>query len=100
MVRESCGGWGNRTDGPSGNPQALSAAVCRLLRDASAEELGRQGREWVCKHFDEREQIKQTQDLYLAALSAPRRECGARAFFGKNGNEAVAARSSDVDGRR
>jgi glycosyltransferase involved in cell wall biosynthesis len=45
---------------------ALSAAICRLLRDAKLRErMGREGREWVCMHFDEREQIRRTQELYL-----------------------------------
>jgi glycosyltransferase involved in cell wall biosynthesis len=49
-----------------GDSTALSAAICRLLRDAKLRErMGQEGRQWVCKHFDEREQIRRTQELYL-----------------------------------
>jgi glycosyltransferase involved in cell wall biosynthesis len=49
-----------------GDSAALCAAICLLLRDAKLRErMGREGREWVCTHFDEREQIRRTQALYL-----------------------------------
>lgn len=86
---------------PPGNPQALSAAVCRLLRDPELrQKLGRQGREWVCKHFDEREQIRQTQDLYLSALE--RATQGIRMLMQSEHRETKGspARSSNVEGRR
>ncbi len=86
---------------PPGNPQALSAAVCRLLRDAELrKKLGRQGREWVCKHFDEREQIKQTQDLYLAALECATQGMQKPVQLVQREAKRSPARSSDVDGRR
>ncbi len=86
---------------PPGNPQALAAAVCRLLRDAELrKKLGRQGREWVCKHFDEREQIKQTQDLYLAALECATQGMQKPEQLVQREAKRSPARSSDVDGRR
>jgi len=86
---------------PPGNPQALSAAACRLLRDAELrKKLGRQGREWVCKHFDEREQIKQTQDLYLAALECATQGIRKPAHLVQTETKRSPARSSDVEGRR
>jgi glycosyltransferase involved in cell wall biosynthesis len=86
---------------PPGNPQALSEAVCRLLRDAELRKtLGRQGREWVCKHFDEREQIKQTQDLYLSALECATQGVGTAVRVEHGETKASPARSSNVEGRR
>ncbi len=86
---------------PPGNPQALSAAVCRLLRDAELrKKLGRQGREWVCKHLDEREQIKQTQDLYLAALECATQGVGRPVQSERRETKGSPARSSEMDGRR
>jgi len=53
---------------PPGDSAALSAAICRLLGDGSLRErMGREGREWVCTHFDEREQVRRTQELYFRA---------------------------------
>jgi glycosyltransferase involved in cell wall biosynthesis len=53
---------------PPGDSAALSAAICRLLGDAKLrKQMGREGREWVCTHFDEREQIRRTQELYFRA---------------------------------
>jgi glycosyltransferase involved in cell wall biosynthesis len=86
---------------PPGNSQALSAAVCRLLHDAELrKKLGRQGREWVRKHFDEREQIKQTQDLYLAAFERATQGTQTPAQLVPGEVKRSPARSSDVEGRR
>jgi glycosyltransferase involved in cell wall biosynthesis len=53
---------------PSGDPPALAVAICRLIGDPKlCQQLGQQGRAWVYQHFDEREQIRRTQDLYLRA---------------------------------
>ncbi len=53
---------------PPGDHLALSEAICRLLREPELRKrMGRQGRQWVCTYFDEREQIRQTQELYLHA---------------------------------
>jgi len=53
---------------PRGDHLALSEAICRLLREPELRKrMGRQGRQWVCTYFDEREQIRQTQELYLRA---------------------------------
>jgi glycosyltransferase involved in cell wall biosynthesis len=84
---------------PPGDPQALSAAICRLLRDVELRKrLGRQGREWVCKHFDEREQIKQTQDLYLASLQRVTQE--SRQTMAVLRRDRSHAKSSDAGGIR
>jgi glycosyltransferase involved in cell wall biosynthesis len=53
---------------PPGDAAALARALCRLLTDAEERlRLGRAGREWVTEHFDQRQQVVRTQDLYLAA---------------------------------
>jgi len=84
---------------PPGDPQALSVAICRLLRDVELRKrLGRQGREWVCKHFDEREQIKQTQDLYLASLQRATQE--SRQTMAVLRRDRSHAKSSDAGGIR
>jgi len=84
---------------PPGDPQALSVAICRLLRDVELRKrLGRQGREWVCKHFDEREQIKQTQDLYLASLQRATQESRQTAAVQRR--DRSHAKSSDAGGIR
>lgn len=84
---------------PPGDPQALSVAICRLLRDVELRKrLGRQGREWVCKHFDEREQIKQTQDLYLVSLQ--RATQASRQTMAVLRRDRSHAKSSDAGGIR
>lgn len=53
---------------PPGEPAALARALCRLLADPDERgRLGRDGRVWVTEHFDQRQQVDRTQDLYLAA---------------------------------
>ena len=39
-----------------------------MLSDPESRSLmGQEGRRWVLRHFDEREQIRRTQELYLSA---------------------------------
>ena len=39
-----------------------------MLSDPESRNLmGLEGRRWVLRHFDEREQLRQTQELYLGA---------------------------------
>jgi len=86
---------------PPGNPEALSAAVCRLLHDVELrKKLGRQGREWVCKHFDEREQIRQTQDLYLTALDCATQGMRKPMQLVQTETKPSPARSNHGEGRR
>jgi glycosyltransferase involved in cell wall biosynthesis len=64
---------------PPGDPKALAAALCRMLRDPEARrEMGQAGRQWVAQHFDQRAQIRETQDLYLSALENSVRQPKAR----------------------
>lgn len=55
---------------PPGDSQALARAIGRLL--ASREERERMamaGRAWVLEHFDQRQQVRRTQDLYRTAFA-------------------------------
>jgi glycosyltransferase involved in cell wall biosynthesis len=53
---------------PPGDAAALTAAVCRLLGDPDERaRLARAGRARVIALFDQRQQVRRTQDLYLAA---------------------------------
>jgi glycosyltransferase involved in cell wall biosynthesis len=59
---------------PPGNPQALAAAVCRLLQEPELRQaLGSAGRQWVVEHFSLEQQVRETQALYLNALRRQRR---------------------------
>jgi len=54
---------------PAGDSNALANAILRLLRDPSLRErLARQGRDWAVNHFDEKQQLSQTETLYERAL--------------------------------
>jgi glycosyltransferase involved in cell wall biosynthesis len=54
---------------PPGNAGALAAALCRLLGDpALRDRLAREGRRWVAQRFDEKRQVRATQDLYVEGL--------------------------------
>jgi glycosyltransferase involved in cell wall biosynthesis len=58
---------------PSRDPDALAAAISRLLRDPELRQaLGQAGRAWVEAHFSQEQQIQRTQDLYLDALHRSR----------------------------
>jgi glycosyltransferase involved in cell wall biosynthesis len=53
-----------------GDGEGLARALCRLLADpAERQRLARTGRAWVSEHFDERQQVRRTQDLYAAACA-------------------------------
>ncbi len=50
-----------------GEAAALADAICRLLRDPDERRrLAHAGRAWVEERFDQRRQVRETQDLYLA----------------------------------
>jgi glycosyltransferase involved in cell wall biosynthesis len=53
---------------PAANPQALAAAIARLLRDpALALSLADGGHAWVWQQFTQERQIRETEQLYLRA---------------------------------
>ena len=55
-----------------GSPDRLALAICRLL--GSPEERARMataGRAWVVEHFDQREQVRRTEELYLSGFRLP-----------------------------
>jgi len=59
---------------PSGDPARLAGAICELLRDpALRQRMGLEGRRWVLENFDEKEQVRKTQELYLRAWEAAQR---------------------------
>jgi glycosyltransferase involved in cell wall biosynthesis len=50
---------------PPGDPEALALAIARLLRDRTlAVQLGANGKTWVSKWFNLKQQIRQTEDIY------------------------------------
>jgi len=54
---------------PPGEPAPLARAICRLLGDPTERQrLGQAGRAWVVEHFTQQRQVRETQDLYLAAF--------------------------------
>lgn len=55
---------------PPADAPRLAEAICRLLADAEERgRLGRQGRQWVAEHFTHRRQIRETEAVYLQAVS-------------------------------
>lgn len=53
---------------PPGDPQKLADAILRLLRQPKFGScLARAGRDWVLEHFNQEQQVRKTQDLYLHA---------------------------------
>ncbi len=51
------------------DPEALAAAICRLLREpAMRHALATAGRLWVSEHFSQEAQLRRTQRLYLDML--------------------------------
>jgi L-malate glycosyltransferase len=55
---------------PSRDPDALSAAMIRVLKNPSlARQFGHAGRERVAKHFSLESAVRQTEDLYLSLLN-------------------------------
>ena len=60
---------------PPANPQALAAAIVRLLRQTELRNsLAREGRQWVVENFSEERQIRKTEELYLHAWARSSRE--------------------------
>ncbi len=54
---------------PPGDPARLAEAICRILADPGwRQRLGRNGREWVLRHFTRERQVRETQDLYWRAF--------------------------------
>jgi glycosyltransferase involved in cell wall biosynthesis len=54
---------------PSGNDEALAAAVLNLLRNPELERFGDEGRRIVQERFSVEAQLRQTEDLYERLLS-------------------------------
>lgn len=54
---------------PSGNDEALAAAVLNLLRNPELERFGEEGRRIVQERFSVEAQLRQTEDLYERLLS-------------------------------
>lgn len=64
---------------PPGQPAALAAAVCRLLREPELRQrLARNGRERVWAEFSVERFLRSTQDFYLQNLEQRRRKRGQR----------------------
>jgi glycosyltransferase involved in cell wall biosynthesis len=58
---------------PPENAQALADALIRLLRQpALGHRLAQAGRQWVLEHFDQEQQIRKTQELYLRGWETSR----------------------------
>jgi hypothetical protein len=58
---------------PPENAQALGDALLRLLRKPElGHQLAHAGRQWVLEHFDQEQQIRKTQELYLRGWEASR----------------------------
>lgn len=56
---------------PLGDVVALTAAMKRLVQDTGLREtLGRAGREWVCKNFNQKEVWQRQVDAYRALVSS------------------------------
>jgi len=54
---------------PAGDPAPLARAICRLLSNpAERQQFGQAGRVWVLEHFTQQRQLRETQNLYLAAF--------------------------------
>lgn len=67
---------------PPGDATELAEAVCRLFSDPDeGRRLGLAGRARVTEHFDQRQQVRRTQDLYTGA-------CGRAALTGPGVPEA------------
>jgi len=63
---------------PPGEPNPLSAAICRLLGSPElARNLGRAGRRFVETHFSHQRQVQETEALYLDAWHRLRGRRGA-----------------------
>ena len=54
---------------PSGDPRALAAALCTMLRSPDLRKrMAEQGRSYVLEHFSQERQVRETAEFYLAAL--------------------------------
>lgn len=57
---------------PPAQPEALSKAIIRLLRDdALRTRLAENGRQWVLDHFTQERQVRKTEELYMSAWDSP-----------------------------
>ncbi len=56
---------------PAGEPSALAAAICRLLRETDLRQaMGIAGRRWAIENFTQKMQLDKTQELYVRLLRA------------------------------
>ena len=57
---------------PSGDPQALGAAICSMLRSpALRQRMAEQGRAYVLERFSQERQVCETAEFYLELLGNP-----------------------------
>ena len=67
---------------PPGQPDLLSAAICRLLESPElAQRLGQAGRRLVEDQFSETRQVAETETVYTTALGSPHGGMAARSAF-------------------
>jgi glycosyltransferase involved in cell wall biosynthesis len=58
---------------PPGNAPLLAEAIRKLLRDPDlCKTLAAAGRQWVTEHFSQLRQVRQTEELYIRALTRRR----------------------------
>jgi glycosyltransferase involved in cell wall biosynthesis len=85
---------------PPGNSKSLADALCRLLRDPDLRRrMGQQGRKWAIEQFDEREQVRKTQDLYLREWEAALRARGVAVSEAVKREESPVAQTTVAGGR-
>lgn len=60
-----------------GDSAALASAICALLRDPELRKmLGSAGRKWVLQHFSDKQQVRETEALYLHAWNMHQERLG------------------------